>query len=399
MDASSIELEMLPWEVVELILSRLPLQSVASLRLVNSNTLHLMNNFWNIYPPYKKHRRERKVWLRRSHDLLHFRVGHDICVRRLGLQPHLFTAVVSINSSPTGLVDQLAHGALCRSLELRGDHFQPATSYGGYQLDAIRFPCELLAIAHLQVLQITACHIDRIPEEIGTLANLQRLVLCNSTINDPLDPLTLVRLTALVLRQTTLSLAHHNIAALTNLVELTITSWGSARSTLDGLPQLTKLHKLTFSQNGNRPLNLPPALGQLTRLQHLDLSSNGLTALPLSFIHLTRLHSLILRCNSFSDPQALAPLTALRQLEHVSLYQNFLAEAPSSLCALPQLRTIDLGRNRLRGPLPDSLMALRQLRHVSVIYNPQLEIREAAEGLRAKGVLVSAGDSGCNIPL
>ena len=107
---------------------------------------------------------------------------------------------------------------------------------------------------------------------------------------------------------------------------------------------------------------LPAALGNLTRLQYLDLAFNQLTgAIPGAFGRLAGLRVLYLRGNHFSGaiPAELGNLTNLRYL---NLRSNELEGAlPPELGNLQQLRGMWLHANRLSGAVPSSFEQMSAL--------------------------------------
>ncbi|KAG2431343.1 hypothetical protein HYH02_013333 [Chlamydomonas schloesseri] len=125
------------------------------------------------------------------------------------------------------------------------------------------------------------------------------------------------------------------------LTSLTLTRLGLAT-----LPeQLQHLTALTRLVAQDCSLSLMPrgiATG-LSRLQHLDLSLNGLTSLPADF-------------------------TAMTALQHLDLQRNKLAALPADLGRLTALTCLLLCNNQLR-QLPPSLSALAAVQHLAASYN------------------------------
>ena len=78
--------------------------------------------------------------------------------------------------------------------------------------------------------------------------------------------------------------------------------------------------------------SLPASLGQLTNLQHLDVTGNQLTALPESLANLTQLKKLYIDDNQLT---ALSTwLGNLHQLEEIHADENRLAALPESISRL-----------------------------------------------------------------
>ncbi|XP_010279368.1 PREDICTED: receptor protein kinase-like protein ZAR1 [Nelumbo nucifera] len=111
---------------------------------------------------------------------------------------------------------------------------------------------------------------------------------------------------------------------------------------------------------------LPPALGSLTALRHVNLRNNKLYgSLPVKLFEAQGLQSLVLYGNSLSGsiPSEIGNLSYLQTLD---LSQNFLnGSIPASLLHCKRLRTLGLSQNNLTGALPDgfgaSLVALEKL--------------------------------------
>ncbi|CAL5039551.1 unnamed protein product [Urochloa decumbens] len=100
---------------------------------------------------------------------------------------------------------------------------------------------------------------------------------------------------------------------------------------------------------------LPPDLGLVEHLQHLDLSGNALTGtLPSTLLNATELRVLSLAGNAALCGEL--PSTAssyARGLQNLNLSDNALSgRLPAALCRLPSLAVLGLAGNRLSGALP-----------------------------------------------
>jgi Leucine-rich repeat (LRR) protein len=137
----------------------------------------------------------------------------------------------------------------------------------------------------------------------------------------------------------------------------------------ESLGQLMQLQTLYLSRN--QLTVLPDWLGQLTELQELDLSRNQLAELPESLGQLTQLWALKLSNNRLTVlPESLDQLT---QLQTLLLAGNQLKELPESLGHFKQLQLLDLSNNRLT-ELPESVGRLTQLRVLSLYVNRLTEL-------------------------
>ncbi|MYC31134.1 MAG: hypothetical protein F4X65_13770 [Chloroflexi bacterium] len=124
--------------------------------------------------------------------------------------------------------------------------------------------------------------------------------------------------------------------------------------------------RVTYLDLGGAELNgtIPAALGNLSKLEHLDLNTNGtLTgSIPASLGNLSNLEYLDLSYNELTGP--LPPsLGNLSKLEFWRLTSNKLTgPIPSSLGNLSKLERLELPVNRLTGSIPASLGNLSSLK-------------------------------------
>lgn len=122
----------------------------------------------------------------------------------------------------------------------------------------------------------------------------------------------------------------------------------------------------TLNLTGKNITELPPEIGQLTRLRGLDLTANKLTTLPPEIGQLTNLRKLFLGGNGFASIPA--EVAKLIQLEVLYLHVNLLSEFPPELCQLPNLESITLDNNKLT-TLPPQINLLTNLRYLYVSNN------------------------------
>lgn len=99
---------------------------------------------------------------------------------------------------------------------------------------------------------------------------------------------------------------------------------------------------------------LPPDLGRVEHLRHLDLSGNGLSgSLPPTLLNATELRVLSLAGNALSGELPDAAAAYARGLQQLNLSGNALAgRLPAALCRLPSLLALGLASNHLAGELP-----------------------------------------------
>ena len=115
---------------------------------------------------------------------------------------------------------------------------------------------------------------------------------------------------------------------------------------------------------------IPPALGQLTRLESLELGSNDLSGtIPVDLGRLTQLQVLQLRNNRLSGaiPPALSGLTYLLRLDLG--WNQLTGKIPAELGRLPHLQLLALDLNQLSGGIPLELGRLTRIRWLALAIN------------------------------
>ena len=158
-----------------------------------------------------------------------------------------------------------------------------------------------------------------IPPELGTLSNLQWLVLSVNQLSGPIPT---------------------ELGGLSNLLHLSL-----ARNQLTG--------------------SIPAELGGLSSLQYLALSDNELAGpIPASLGRLTELDQLYLHSNKLAG-EIPAELGNLNNLEWLYLSDNQLSgPIPTSLGSLSNLEALSLSQNQLTGPIPPELRNLAYLQRL-----------------------------------
>ena len=197
-----------------------------------------------------------------------------------------------------------------------------------------------------------------IPEELGSLANLQWLDLGGNQLTGEIPP-ELGRLSNL----TYLSLYGNQLTGeippelghLSNLTELWL---GDNQLTGEIPPELGRLSNLTelWLRDNQLTGEIPPELGRLSNLTRLYLQGNQLTGgIPKELGNLANLTRLYLHGNQLTGgiPKELGNLANLQVL---SLNDNQLTGViPKELENLSNLRWLVLGGNLLTGCVPDGL--------------------------------------------
>ncbi|KAK8665702.1 hypothetical protein V6N13_005864 [Hibiscus sabdariffa] len=184
----------------------------------------------------------------------------------------------------------------------------------------------LFRLQHLQTLNL-ADNTDlggQLPESIGNVGQLTRIVLWNCKFTGPI-PKTLEKLTQLIY--------------------------------------------LDFSSNSfSGPI--PITLEKLTQLIHLDFSHNNFFGpIPKTLEKLTQLIHLDFSYNSFSGP--LPSFTSLRNLKELILYGNQLNGSilSTNWSSFPNLVSLDLRRNSFSGTVPRTLFQSESLKVMDLAEN------------------------------
>ena len=211
-----------------------------------------------------------------------------------------------------------------------------------------------------------------IPEELGSLANLEWLSLTGNGLTGPI-PAWLGRLVNLV----TLELSSNDLTGsipaalgrLVNLKSLRLSFNELTGPIPDALASLVNLETLSLWRNAlTGPV--PVWLGSMTQLRRLNLAANALTGpIPAQLENLVNLESLWLGPNDLTGPVP-AWLGNLAQLRSLNLGGNPLTgPIPGALASLVHLESLTLSVNDLTGPVPAWLGNMTQLRWLDLASN------------------------------
>ncbi len=208
--------------------------------------------------------------------------------------------------------------------------------------------------------------IGTLPDELGSLTELQYLYLNDNQLSGPV-PASLANLTKLVdfyLRANDFSGPLPDFSGFTNLRLLELQE-NKFKGPIPNLSRLTQLQKLWLQDNALS--GSIPNLASLTSLTNLSLSVNTLKgSIPSSLSSLTKLQGLDLWANELSGP--IPDLSGLTELTYLSLSSNQLTGEIAWLGDLTKLTTVYLWGNELSGPIPD-LTGLTELTYVSLSQN------------------------------
>ncbi|NWW45144.1 PIDD1 protein, partial [Pedionomus torquatus] len=161
-------------------------------------------------------------------------------------------------------------------------------------------------------------------------------------------------------------------------------------TTLGILPHLKHLKSLVLKgghardefgscQHGSLT-NLPPDIGNLKCLTHLDLSFNSLSTLPSCILHLPSLRVLLVSHNSLvALPEDFGSLS---KLTFFSAMKNQLKDLPQSIGELTELQDLDLSENALEF-LPEEIGNLHSCRELDLSGNCLSSIPDSIANLKS----------------
>uniref|UniRef100_A0ACD5VEQ0 Uncharacterized protein n=2 Tax=Avena sativa TaxID=4498 RepID=A0ACD5VEQ0_AVESA len=152
----------------------------------------------------------------------------------------------------------------------------------------------------------------------------------------------------------------------TQVVGLSLPFLGLTGSISPAIGNLTFLQILNMSSNELYGV-IPPSIGRLRRLQTLDMGNNMLSGMfPANLSFCTSLKTLILHYNQLKGQIPVDIGNTLTHLQRISLMNNtFTGLIPVSLANLSSLSAVSLKENWLHGPIPDSLGKLSSLQFLN----------------------------------
>ena len=215
----------------------------------------------------------------------------------------------------------------------------------------------------------------RIPAELGSLANLERLHLVGNDLSGSIPPEfdDLVNLRFLDLALNALSgPIPPELGRLVNLERLVLPVNALSGRIPPELGNLASLEYLSVERNElSGPI--PPELGDLASLESLAVGGNDLSGLlPRELGNLVNLQEASLSVNRFEGP--IPPeLGNLANLLSLSLFcTSVTGSVPPTLGQLPELYNLDLFGNRLTGEIPPQLGRLPRVQHLRLSHNYDL---------------------------
>ncbi|XP_021650590.2 LOW QUALITY PROTEIN: receptor protein kinase-like protein At4g34220 [Hevea brasiliensis] len=170
-----------------------------------------------------------------------------------------------------------------------------------------------------------------------------------------------------------------------NYDDVTPCSWKGVTCTELGLPGTPDMFRVTSLVLPRSQLlgSIPPDLGFIQHLRHLDLSSNFLNgSLPSSFFNSTELEVISLSGNEISGdlPESIG---GMRSLQCLNLSDNALAgKVPKNLTTLQNLTVLSLRTNHFSGYVPSGFNSVEVLDLSSNLLNGSLPLDFGGDNLR-----------------
>ena len=196
-------------------------------------------------------------------------------------------------------------------------------------------------------------------------ANQTCYFMASAAMNNTTSNITAADQTALLAFKSHITLDPLNILA---------NNWSSSSSVCNwvGVSCDASNERVTNLNLANMGLfgSIPPQLGNLSFLVHLDLHNNRFRGdLPKELASLRNLKLLNLCTNNFTGefPEWIGELS---QLQNLSLCNNsFAGFVPELGRLLPNLMVLDLAYNRLSGIIPSSMFNISSLQVIDISYN------------------------------
>ncbi len=309
---------------------------------------------------------------------------------RMAFSPFVFfTNIVSpVVISPTVIPvvkeDSLALVAVHNALggkEITGwELAEPVSSWNGVLVSKSRvISLELYLMAHPPKTQ------QSLSPEIGKLTGLRNLNLAgcfNGTIPESIANLTALQQLSIINNAVYIYPTLHkgnlkgqlpsNIGNLTKLERLAISNAleGAIPTSIGNLSNLKYIRvyqDTTYFGRGKLSGNFPSGIGNLKKLQTLDISNHQLTgALPPSFNNLPELQFLDLSGNQLSG--IIAALSFPR-LKNLKLSDNALSGLSDGLWNCPELLSFLANNNQIKGAIPEGFSSMFKLEHLDLSGN------------------------------
>ncbi|MGC3944325.1 MAG: hypothetical protein QM762_07385 [Chryseolinea sp.] len=231
------------------------------------------------------------------------------------------------------------------------------TKLGLYLLDGKELPEKVRLCTNLRELDISGCHINKLPPWLGELKYLEVLTVAKSG-----------------LRRMKIRNLHTSSVKTVNL------AYNELRRIPKGLAAFDSLEEINLT--GNQLRSLPKLLGRLPHLAYvnlgynhlrhsrmkannnvksINLSHNGMHSMPFSLGKFSQLTSLNLSYNSISTIKKDIGGSALMV---VNLYNNRLKQVPETILKLSAIMNLDLSHNEITS-VPSGIERMKSLNVLS----------------------------------
>ncbi|WP_244247582.1 DUF4132 domain-containing protein [Leptospira yasudae] len=219
---------------------------------------------------------------------------------------------------------------------------------------------EIIGLEFLKDLEIY--NVSEIPDRLGDLKNLTDFEIRESknlkSIPQSLGQLT--GLTRLTIERTSIETLPDSIGNLSNLTNLYVQHNEKLKGLPDALGSLKSLELLWASYNregedkkGKRPLEISNAIGNLAKLEELNLCSNGLSDLPKELGNLKNLTELELNFNVFQKiPEC---VFEMENLEVLQMIYCPIREIPKDFVKLETLSRLELEGHEIKN-VPEEIL-------------------------------------------
>lgn len=222
-------------------------------------------------------------------------------------------------------------------------------------LGLTKLPGDLSFLNGVKAINVAHNDLEELPESIGSIHSLEKLDICNNAIKVLPNGLSrLVNLIELKAARNKLGKRRETFGPLASLKNL-LRCQQELHVSHEWIGSMVGLKKLDLSQNQHF---LPESIGDLTRLESLNISLNELEKLPESIGKLSNLTQLLAFNNKLESlPDSFCQLSNLTRLD---LIDNRFSEIPCSINQLVKLAYLDMSGNRVVH-LPDSISSLVSL--------------------------------------